>query len=378
MNGSLPDVSSQLQGAALPGHAELREEFLLFRDAAEALELAYAELQERVSRVDHDLADANRALQTALADRDAILGQLPIGVHRLEGARVVPLNPEARTIVERVPDGALHDWLAALPAGKWCETRLHGNASARDLRALRVELEEPGDTLWFVEDQTALRALREQVERLHRLGSLSELSLGVAHEVLNPLNGVAGFASLLRRSPDSPKAAVWAEHIEQGVVRIRRIVRDLLAFARPERRSAPCVRSLAEWFEEARPEAEGLELVLAQPQEPLLGSPEALGKVFANLVRNARQAGARRISVTVVREAGGGQLVRVQDDGPGIPEELAPRIFDPFVGTKDQGSGLGLAFCARALEAMGGGIRCCDGERGACFEVQLPEAGDDR
>ncbi|PIE24700.1 MAG: hypothetical protein CSA62_02385 [Planctomycetota bacterium] len=353
---------------------ELQHEFQLFRQAASALEAAYQELKQRASQVDQDLAVANRALHTALADRESIIGQLPIGVFRLEGTELLAQNPEGHTIAGRIAGDKLRSWLSSLPTGAWSESRIPADGGEpRELRALCVPLEARGESLWFVEDTTMLSALREQVERLHRLSSLSELSLGIAHEVLNPLNGVAGFASLLRKRPDSEKAAHWAQNIETGVVRIHSIIRDLLDFARPERRSTPCVRSLATWLEEARPELNDIELNLGDPEVAVQGSPEALGKVFANLVRNARQAGASKLEVEC--ESADGRLrIRLQDDGPGIPSDLASRIFDPFYSTRDEGTGLGLAFCARALEAMGGTIRWLPSERGARFELVLPEA----
>jgi two-component system sensor histidine kinase FlrB len=364
----------------LPEHQELREEFQLFRDAAEALESAYQDLKGRAAQVDLDLADANRALQSSLQDRERMLSELPIGVFRIESRHLLPQNPAACEISRCIAEEQLRSRLNELPRDTWTELAFRtvtegANTELRQLRARRVELEEAGETLWFVEDETTVRELHDQVERLRRLSSLSELSLGVAHEVLNPLNGVAGFASLLRRNPESPKAAQWAGNIETGVVRIHRIVRDLLDFARPERRSDPVERTLLEWLNEAAlgwADDEGLKLQIEDPETRVHGSPEALGKVFANLIRNACQAGASQVQVTVSSD-GGRQRILLHDDGPGIPEDLADRIFDPFCSTKDDGTGLGLAFCARALEAMGGSIRLKPTVTGACFELELEE-----
>lgn len=350
---------------------ELLAEFQLFRSASESLERAYGELREQARRVDHELAEANRRLRQGLAEREDILGALPLGVFRRSGTELLGVNPVARSLIQSVGMSVLLSELDSRESSLLSVMDREGRS--RSLHVTSVEIGEEGDTLAFVDDRTEVEAMREELDRLARLSSLAELALGVAHEVRNPLNGIAGFAGMLKRCPDSPKAAHWAERIEEGAFRVDRIVGDLLAFAKPKERVEPVSRSLPAWLGEARSELPGLEIVLDSRarESELRGSPQALGKVFANLLRNAYEAGASRVTISAHEAEDGRLRIDVQDDGEGIPEEIRDRIFDPFVGSKDAGTGLGLAFCARALEAMEGRIQCRSHPKGACFTLEL-------
>jgi signal transduction histidine kinase len=101
--------------------------------------------------------------------------------------------------------------------------------------------------------------------------------------------------------------------------------------------------------------------------------------VWTNLISNAQQAlnGKGRIAIETAVE-GGAAVVRVIDDGPGVPAELQPRIFEPFVTTKPkgEGTGLGLGIARRIVEKHGGEIRCTSSPGRTVFEVRLPISVD--
>ncbi|MEZ5102829.1 MAG: ATP-binding protein [Thermoleophilia bacterium] len=350
--------------------ADLLARFQWFCEASGRLELAYRQLQEETRRVDRELAEANRRLAGALAEREEILASMPLGVFRMQAGASEPINPEARRLVARFGAGPVAALLEG-PGGT--ESLVDPDGRARRLQVTATDL--PGGVrLGFVEDRTEIDALSEELGRLARLSSLSELALGVAHEVRNPLTAIAGFAGMLRRDPDAPKARRWAEAIEEGAQRVERIIRDLLVFARPEDREPVVERRLGAWIAEAHEDAEALavELEGGAVGARVRGAPEALGKVFANLLRNAAEAGAGRVVVTAEACEPDRLRLRFADDGPGVPRELRDRLFDPFAGGRPGGTGLGLAFCARALEAMDGRIRLEDRAGGACFVVELP------
>ncbi len=363
--------STGVSKEATPSVEELLVEFQLFRSASESLEKAYGELKRQAQRVDHELAEANQRLRQGIEEREGILGALPLGVFRRSPAGLDGLNPEAGSMLDRVGNEELLDALVARDSAHVSIEDQEGKTLS--LRVTSVAVGEDGDTLEFVDDQTEVEVMREELDRLARLSSLSELALGVAHEVRNPLNGVAGFAGMLKRCPDSPKAAHWAARIEEGAWRVDRIVTELLAFAKPKERVEPLLRDLPAWLMEARAELPDLEVQMETRAErcQLLGSPQALGKVFANLLRNAHEAGAHGVRFAAADLGNGRVRIEIQDDGDGIPDEMQERIFDPFVGSKDQGTGLGLAFCTRALEAMDGSIRSVPCKDGARFFVEL-------
>ncbi|MFQ5504232.1 MAG: nitrogen regulation protein NR(II) [Planctomycetota bacterium] len=347
----------------------------LFQSAAERLELVYRGLQERAARVDRELSETNEALRSALAEREQILRVLPVGVFKGHGGVVRAESPEAERLEGILGKNMDCVWGQGSPNVPQELELADRDGRTRTLRSLIVSLE--GDSwLGFVEDQTTVVELRKEVERLDRISSLAELSLGIAHEIRNPMNGLAGFASLLEKNPRSPKAAAWASRIAEGARRVDRIVTDLLVFARPERRGRLVARTINEWIQDAREEARSLAVDISPEtaDRRILGFPQALGRVFVNLFLNASEAGASGIAIDCSDADPAGRVrILLRDDGPGLEPSIAERAFDPFVGTRDGGTGLGLAFCARAVEAMAGRIRCLQGQGGACFELELSE-----
>jgi signal transduction histidine kinase len=177
--------------------------------------------------------------------------------------------------------------------------------------------------------------------------------------------------------------------------RIHVVVRDLLDYARPEEApisSRPAYTNVAEIVDDAlnlvRPQKEfkSIDTRVEVPSELSVAlSPQRLTQVLLNLLLNAGAAlgsgGARGRSHGVIvrarREDGNRVRIEVEDDGPGVPADIAPRIFDPFVTTKDvgAGTGLGLAVCRGIIEGAKGKIFVDpDYTGGARFVVELPEA----
>ncbi len=220
-----------------------------------------------------------------------------------------------------------------------------------------------------------------QGEKMHLLG---ELMAGIAHEINNPLTVISGYGDLLSAGAGSDPRKAGAI-IAGQTRRVGRIVRNLLDFAR----NRPVERipgSLTEVLQSA------LELVVAElrranivldstisPELPLvLMDMQQMEQVFINLVRNAAQAlaeqpGERRIHVRAFTD-GVWVAVQVHDNGPGIPAGLRSRMFDSFVTTKTDGTGLGLSLCKRFVEAHGGCLELMppNGQSGACFQFRLP------
>ncbi len=347
------------------GERALAQQFASFRVAAERLEHAYADLRERAERVDVELASANAALERTVAERDEILRMLPLAVFRRTEAGRRAVNAAGERL-DPIVLSTIDDRLAVDESGP-LEIRVEdADGHTLTLSYRRVDLaSEDGAALEFIEDRSQLEALRTEVARLDRLSGLASLSLGIAHELRNPLTGLVGFASLLRRSPTSADAALWTRKIEEGARRMDRIIRDLLAFAKPDRPSQRVEKTLAEWLQQVGSDLEGLRVDARDIdlEMRLCAAPTAFGQVLGNLLRNAREAGARCVTLRVESLAGVVRLA-VADDGRGIAEDIVAHVFDPFVGTKDTGTGLGLAFCARAMEAMGGRIRLAVSDTG--------------
>jgi two-component system, NtrC family, sensor histidine kinase HydH len=218
------------------------------------------------------------------------------------------------------------------------------------------------------------------VRRSDRLAALGQLSAGLAHELRNPLGSIKGSADLLTRSASrdddrSRKMTVeLAEIITDEVDRTNSLVTRFLDFARPlEPRREPT--DLTAVIDRAASRAK-VDIVRhysdSLPNIPI--DPELMEQVFLNLLTNAAQASKPGTPITVNAEASDGQAeVSVIDQGSGIPPNQIETIFNPFVTTKQDGVGLGLAIVSKIVDGHGGKISVeSEPGRGSTFRVCLP------
>ena len=307
------------------------------------------------------------ALLAWLLDRQLVspLARVDAALDRVSGAGGgEPLLPEGADLIGRVA-----------PAINRLEQRL-GEERQR-VHAQIAALEKVNSDL---------RTAREHVARAERLASVGRLAAGVAHEVGNPMTAVIGFLALLRdRLAQGRDSIEYVDRIERELGRIDRILRDLLALARPadRLRSVDLQRcaSQAAALVRAQPTWSGAEIQLAMPP----GLPSAAGdehyvvQMLVNLLVNAAKAGARTIRVAGRAEEDS-VVVEVVDDGRGLPEGHAERLFEPFFTTAapGEGTGLGLALCHATMERFGGSIEAqpAPGGRGAALVLRFRAWGD--
>ena len=235
-----------------------------------------------------------------------------------------------------------------------------------------------------------LRESREEIERLHRtqvsraehLATLGELAAGLAHEIRNPLAGIAGVIEIIGRDlpPTSPAVAV-VKDVRLEIVQINRILTDLLETARPHRPQV-CRSNLNTTVEHAVMLAR--QQVLSKPIKiELRKAPDLLEvehdssqihQVLLNLLLNAVQAmeGAGTVLVEIGSRDNYASVV-VSDNGRGISPQHLPNIFRPFYTTKGNGTGLGLSLARRIVEEHHGRIEVSSVVgKGSKFEVVLP------
>ncbi|MBI4669612.1 MAG: hypothetical protein HY747_10615, partial [Elusimicrobia bacterium] len=195
------------------------------------------------------------------------------------------------------------------------------------------------------------RELHETMVRWDRLAAMGQLAGGVAHEINNPLVGVLGQAELLReRLPENHQARQHVDKIIGAAQRCRKIVRNLLDFAR-QRDSDFETASFDKIIESAMDmvksdlEKAGIEIVMEiEPGlPPVFGQPVDLTEVVLNLVMNAKDAmaGGGRLTIRA-REDAGQMRIEVEDTGAGIRADVLPRVFEAFYTTKELGKGVGL------------------------------------
>ena len=236
-----------------------------------------------------------------------------------------------------------------------------------------------------------LRESREEIERLHRtqmsraehLATLGELATGLAHEIRNPLAGIAGVIEIVSRDlPSTSPARLVVKDVRQEIARINQIVTDLLQTARPH---PPKVRKsdLNTTVEHAvmlgRQQALTKSVEITLQKNPSLPEIEhdsdQIHQVLLNLLLNALQAIDRSGKVSVcVKARENAAVVEVSDDGRGIPPEQLPHIFRPFFTTKGDGTGLGLSLARRIVEDHQGRIDVTSMVgKGTTFTVVLPQ-----
>jgi signal transduction histidine kinase len=218
------------------------------------------------------------------------------------------------------------------------------------------------------EDLTEYKRLEAELRQAERLSSLGQLSAGMAHEIRNPLAGIAMTAQVLRsRLGERPDAEPYLERIQAEIQRLERIVRSLLEFSRPARPQLAALdlaASARRVLEDLGGQAAmaGIEFAPLAIPGPFtaLADGDQIHQVLLNLVQNAIQAcrSGDRVGIELGRAAvvGGDDRLqlRVWDSGPGVPEAARSRLFEPFFTTKAEGTGLGLAVCRQILEEHGG------------------------
>jgi PAS domain S-box-containing protein len=239
-----------------------------------------------------------------------------------------------------------------------------------------------------IRDTTEELQLREQLVRGERLSALGEFVSGVAHEINNPLQSVIGSLDLALDQTLDPALRGDVERARSEAGRAGRIIRNLLRFVR----QAPVDRLLLDLNEivQATMGVRAYELEMAGIQireeyAPLLplvmANREEIQQVILNLVMNAQQAmsGADTARVLSVRTfmSGADAVVEVRDTGPGIPSELAGKIFEPFFTSKSAGagSGLGLSVSLGIATAHQGQLELVSATSGCCFRLTLPGSG---
>lgn len=229
----------------------------------------------------------------------------------------------------------------------------------------------------------ALVRLQAEFVANDRLATVGRLAAGIAHEVGNPLSGILGYLSVIRmQQPGNPELIELIARIEQEVQRIDSIVRGLLELGRPSRGKAqpvdvrPIIEASVRLLGANR-DFEGVRVeVEAPPTLWLVAEPGPLSQVLVNLLLNAAQAmeGRGRIVVRGEQTDAGGRVI-VEDEGPGLSQQVKARLFEPFFTTKaaGKGTGLGLAISRHLLSQFGG--RLDADERpggGARFIIALP------
>ncbi len=221
----------------------------------------------------------------------------------------------------------------------------------------------------------------EEREKLTCMAAIGQMSAQIAHETRNSLYAIRGAVSGLEKTDSLSERCDYMEIIKEEVQEMTRMSDDFLQFARtPEPEIVPCqvddvVQRVAELLDPDLEDAKITMKRLGQGVPPVMADATLLKRAFMNLFLNAIQAMEDGGTITVqYRVAGDFVKTSIQDNGPGIPEEINLKVFQPFFSTKINGTGLGLPTVYKLLVAQHGEVDLEDSEFGARFTIQLPIA----
>jgi signal transduction histidine kinase len=350
LDAAMLDFDEHLEAGDRPTWRELRERLAVFEDQAPLQpRMGPAALEARVHAIQGDLSTLS-----AIVDRRGLAAtRRAAQLHTLEGAL----------------EACVLFLLAAALVASLLGRRAQENR-ARD-RDARVE------------------------EHLRRtLADLDGFAGRLAHDLRAPLTPILACSQFIEHAPVTDAVRVQAERIERSARRLGRMVEALLQYARasaggayggPPTRVNEAVAEAVADFEDAAASRGGRITTEGGPDATLRCPPEVVESIVGNLVENALKYGVKegdapRVTVRTGVE-GSSLVVEVEDAGPGIPQELRDRVFEPLFRGQQGGAGigLGLAIVQRLVETQGGRVQVLQGaEGGALFRVALPLGGASR
>jgi signal transduction histidine kinase len=307
------------------------------------------------------------------------------------------VHPEDREKFERLCEVIEQ----ADPGGQATELRFNMNEGDAGRQAMRwvfcqtgqIEFRGRTAALVVLDDMTRMKDLEQIVSTREKLSIIGQLAAGIAHEIRNPLSGININVSTLEHVVRNLETVSPEERRKIGEIvaqakaaseKIATVIRRVMDFTKPvppklDRIDVNQVVREALNFSSATLRKGGISVgTELSPDLPMCNAdPRLLEQVMLNLITNAVQAmenenGQKRLGVGTVQE-NGTVLIRVFDNGPGVPVHLREKIFDPFYTTRKTGHGIGLSFSHRVIENHGGTLTASGNDwGGAEFRIALP------
>jgi len=364
-------------------------------------------IEQRLEQHQNDLTGLAAELDTLRRHHRHTLQELPIGLMTLgSDGEILMWNTamesltgissqsvvgsHIRTLQEPWQSLLIH-FLEATPSSSLRQECVVNNDTRCMVLHKTADDSQHGTRVVVVEDITETDRLTQELMHSERLASIGRLAAGVAHEIGNPVTGIACLAQNLREDEPASNAVSQATRdILTQTQRITRIVQSLVHFAHSGRSQQPspdepvhlqhCVHEAIELLKlnkSARPIDWHND---CDTRIVLKGDAQQLQQVFINLLSNARDASPDHGRITISAFAEGPRaIIRVADEGSGIDPAIQEQVFEPFFTTKEagKGTGLGLSLVYRIVETHHGQIRIespLAGGKGTAFIISLPTA----
>ena len=365
---------------------QLQDAFEVFNKQSGLLEESYRDLQDTVEALTSQLRREQTARLQELLKKEKLsrrlsemLETLPGAILVLDGEGVIrQQNKQASVLLNQPLIGC--SWASIVKREVREGGSEDGNIQLRDQRWLslsRRPLKSDRGEILLLADVTESRQISELRQRSERLTAIGEMTAEFAHQVRTPLASAMLYTGQLDTSTRSQ--ARVANKILTGLNDLKRMVNDMLGFAAGGRRSQEPV-NVVELLNDVRQaiaaqlhDKSALRVSVSDPTLSVATNKDALKGALLNLVTNADQASTGGASILLHGHLFGDTVhLCVTDNGPGIPEEIQTKLFDPFFTTRPQGTGLGLSVVNAVAAAHDGEVTVSTSELGTNFSIQLP------
>lgn len=386
---------SQQQSTRKPDLAKietLEQAFQHFNEVSSSLSGFYEGLEQQVSVLSNELAQARSQKNHEYEERERVsnrlknlLRALPGGVVVIDGQGVVQeCNPAAIELLGTPLVGEL--WRKVVERAfkpQWDDGH---DVSLHDGRYVNISTQsldsEPGQIL-LITDVTETRQLQEQISGLKRASAMGEMAATLAHQIRTPLSSALLYISNLgMNNLDVDRRKRFTQKTMSSLQHLETLVEEMLLFARGERLSASPTdieAVITDFIAQQNDELENCRLNITFNNQvsnvQVNLSCDAFKSAMQNLLNNACQAAGATININIdLQKNKSNQIeLKITDDGPGIPDTIKTRIFEPFITTRINGTGLGLAVVDAVIRAHKGTVTVADApEKGTCFTIYLP------
>lgn len=363
------------------------------KDKEEILQSLYKKTQKRAERLEqfNEYILSGMASGLISCNRDGIVTHFNLSAQRLLqieerdalGRRyneVLTDLPEVKDLIARTLEGECNFSRVELEVNHGDEDMSLGISTTliRDERDRRV-----GATV-IMTDLTEVKKLQRDIAYKDKMAALGETAAGLAHELRNSMTAVLGFGNLIKKlSEENPQLMQVAESISIEASATEQMLTRFLEFAQPTSFSLAEVdicstaRELIAGFENLASELNIRLTFSCDSSSRVVADKLALRQIISNLLSNAVEATPANGEVSVdIRPTGNGTIrLEVSDGGPGIPDDLRNKVFNPFFTTKEDGTGLGLCTVKKFVDGMNGTISLSSFESDQfSLTVELPAA----